>query len=963
MKFLYQMFVFGLLLISSTQVNGQVTYVKPDGVGDGSSWQNAYGDLHLAINNAAPGSQIWIAKGTYHPTHCISCDSIDKSKSFLINKPVQIFGGFTGFESDIKQRNPKQNITILSGDIDRDGSLENNSFTILEIDHSNEGLLLDGLWFVMGNANGGGPLGEPTNSGSAIYINGQFQNQESFSVFSNCVFQDNFAKGFGGAVYLAATFNGHINSDFTNCIFRKNRSENDGGAINANASFEGLVEANFSYCHFLNNGSLEKSGGAVYLSGSEQGAVQSKFDSNVFYKNSAKQYGGAFYAFGKSGSCNPFLQFCTFEANHAEQGGAMYNNGSFSGESSPELQSCWFKSNQAQLDGGAVYCLGSPNGISNGSFKKCFFIQNTCGASGAAVFNNGSMAGACNPVFNSCRFFENSTPNYGGAVYNLGLRGNSSPSFFNSLFYNNSAYSAGAIYNLGADHGNASPLVVHCTFIENKAEVGGALYNNASDSTGLSDTRVYNSLFQKNHAPTGDVFRNIFSHPEIAYSLVDVQGCNQLNDGVNSTISCGDGMIFSVNQQMADPLNERFHLNPGVESIGAGSGDIDSIYLLFSDLVGNQRTSNPAIGCLEYQDSNSIKPIFLDVSDNMSLCQGEDLKLKMNPIDSFGLEIAWYFNEDTVENRGINELMINNADFENTGIYKSLIHFQSDTFYGNPVSVFVSPDLQPEINLTLSDTAICQSDTIYISREVGNLTESLEFFYYLDGHHLSWSQNAKPYLSPSPGRYLFEVFVMGKDSCSEILNKKVYSRFIEVHSDTIPLLNIIGPDTLVCEGEEVNLSLKGEDVLETEILWFVNDELEQQGGKSFTSNNFEGLSTVIAKWKCQECICIPENEFFESRPFLVQTKECLSEIKDIFSNSRFSIYPNPSTGELRIKTGDDLLKTIRVFDASGNKLYEQKVMHQKETFSVRIDNNITGLSLVLLEFESRTEYEWILLSE
>jgi predicted outer membrane repeat protein len=962
MKFLYQMFVFGLMLFIGIQANGQIIYVKPGGTGNGSSWQNAFGDLQLALNSAPAGSQIWVAKGSYYPTRCVVCDSTAKSKSFSINKPLKIFGGFSGVESEIQQRNLSKNTTILSGDIDRDGSLKNNSFTILEIDHSNEGLLLDGLWFVMGNADGGGPLGELSNSGGAIYINGQFQGQESFSRFSNCIFQNNHAKGFGGAIYLAATFKGHIDCDFTQCVFRKNKAENDGGALYANGSFEGLIETEISYCQFLKNESVDKSGGAVFLSGSESGLIKSNFQTNVFYQNSAKQYGGSFYAFGKSGSCNPLLRNCTFEANQAEQGGAMYFNGSFNGESNPDLMSCWFKSNHAEKDGGAIYCLGSPNGLSNGLFNQCYFFKNKCGASGAAIFNNGSLGGVCNPEFNACRFFENSTQNYGGAVYNLGLQGASNPSFFNSLFFKNEAYSAGAIYNLGADHGNASPLIVHCTFIENTANVGGALYNNGSDSTGHSQTRIYNSLFQRNHAPTGDVFRNIFGQPEIAYSFVDVQNCNELNDGISSSILCGEGMIYSANQQMIDPLNENFDLKSGVEAIGSASSMVDSIYMLYSDIGGRKRAANPSIGCLEYQDSFYRIPVYLNISKNKSICEGEQLQLNLTNIDSNLPAVEWYFNGNALQGNNTRELVIFDVNFEYSGVYEGLVQINADTLYANPVSVFVVQEAEPNINLTLSDTAICQSDTIFISREVGGLTEPLEFFYYLDGNRFGEGSSNRAFVNPPPGKSFLEVYAIGDDSCFYNLNERVYSRYIEVHSDTIPLLSILGPDTAVCLGESVNLFLEGDDLLESDILWYVNDIQVQQGGRSFTSRDFEGISTVKTKWKCKDCLCIPGDELFESNQVQVETKECRSKNKNIFSNSRFSIYPNPSTGELKIDTGSNLLKSIRLFDASGNKLYETTGMHQNEIFSVRMDNNITGLCLVLLEFENRTEQEWVLLS-
>src|SRR5690606_578370 len=50
-------------LQSEAQIS--IIYVKVDGIGNGSSWSNAMGDLQEAID--AGVDQVWVAKGEYQP--------------------------------------------------------------------------------------------------------------------------------------------------------------------------------------------------------------------------------------------------------------------------------------------------------------------------------------------------------------------------------------------------------------------------------------------------------------------------------------------------------------------------------------------------------------------------------------------------------------------------------------------------------------------------------------------------------------------------------------------------------------------------------------------------------------------------------------------------------------------------------------------------------------------------------
>ncbi|RMD98731.1 MAG: right-handed parallel beta-helix repeat-containing protein, partial [Bacteroidetes bacterium] len=52
-------------LVSMITVQAQVIYVKPNAQGDGTSWENATGNLQKALQSATEGTQVWVAAGTY----------------------------------------------------------------------------------------------------------------------------------------------------------------------------------------------------------------------------------------------------------------------------------------------------------------------------------------------------------------------------------------------------------------------------------------------------------------------------------------------------------------------------------------------------------------------------------------------------------------------------------------------------------------------------------------------------------------------------------------------------------------------------------------------------------------------------------------------------------------------------------------------------------------------------------
>lgn len=230
-----------------------VVYVTPTGAGlqNGSSWANAYPgtSLQTAIDLAAVCSaQVWVTTGTYKPT-----GSDDRTISFAMKNGVAIYGGFAGTETTLSQRpisRPSRK-SILSGDIDNDNTLANNSYHVIS---NPAGLtataILDGFIITGGNAD---DTNYPNNSGGGL-LNGQ-----SSPSISNCIFQNNYSASFGGAISHNSDYNLTIKLTLTNCLFQNNSSTN-GGAMLAGGN---PVILN---CQFQNN-SATNQGGAIYNGG------------------------------------------------------------------------------------------------------------------------------------------------------------------------------------------------------------------------------------------------------------------------------------------------------------------------------------------------------------------------------------------------------------------------------------------------------------------------------------------------------------------------------------------------------------------------------------------------------------------------------------------------------------------------------------------------------------------------
>ena len=149
------------------------------------------------------GDQVWVADGVYYP----GSPGDERTVTFQLRNGVEIYGGFAGTEGNLEERDWNTNITILSGDLDGNGLMdEGNAYHVVTGSDIDASAVLDGFTITAGNANGdpsygGGYIirGNPTlrqliiannnagNGGAGMYLN------YSSPTLEQVTFTDNYA--------------------------------------------------------------------------------------------------------------------------------------------------------------------------------------------------------------------------------------------------------------------------------------------------------------------------------------------------------------------------------------------------------------------------------------------------------------------------------------------------------------------------------------------------------------------------------------------------------------------------------------------------------------------------------------------------------------------------------------------------------------------------------------------------
>lgn len=377
----------GLSLLGLSGAIADTIYVDPgaSGANSGTSWANAYTSLQAGLADAAPGDEVWVCQGTYHPGA-----PGDIEASFVLPAGVQLFGGFDGTEAAPSERDWQANASILSGDLGEDDSFGNpwwngwnittpNSKRILLVSGALPGTVVDG--FVVSNASG-------TNTqGAGIFVDG------SPIEVRNCTFRRN--SSYQAAGTCLGVYGGF--ATVKNCVFTENWGRFvDGVGIwtggTAGAQVEDCVFFDNHADAYISNGN----GCGIALNGSTASTVvRCEFRSNLAVVWPGVQYpsyGGAIHNF----SAPLTVDRCKFYGNHASNGGGVFS------WKNAAISNCLFANNTADY-GGAIssYAYQSYDLRVTG----CTIVNNTAHEVGGIAFG-GYVS--FNAVVSGCILWGNS---------------------------------------------------------------------------------------------------------------------------------------------------------------------------------------------------------------------------------------------------------------------------------------------------------------------------------------------------------------------------------------------------------------------------------------------------------------------------------------------------------------------------------------------------------------------------
>lgn len=835
----------GLYFLVFSFATAQIHYVSPDGTGDGSSWGNASSDLKQILESAQNGEQVWVAAGSYRTSSCADCGTAEKELAFSLNEGVSLYGGFSGSETSLSQRNPTANMTILEGDLGDQGDDGDNSYTILQIGVVSNAIV-DGITFQNGNANQGvADEAGPLNSGGAIHIMTTGAGNVSSPTISNCIFKNNRADSFGGAIQVYAGFDGHGNVDIINCTFQGNFAPKKGGAIFEYGSFNGTLEGQITNCTFTQNAATE--GGAMYVLGSKGAAVNLDISNCLFEYNWSVSEGGAILNYATEGTNYSTYTNCTFYNNSGERGGAIYNNGSFDGICSPNYINCIFKANTADNGGAGIYNNVFNDGLCESVFSNCTFESNYTEQSGGGLFNNGSDGGRCVPVFERCYFLENIVEMYGGGMYNLGKSGESSPIIVNCLFRRNKGTAAGGIYNFGGSNGQSNPIVQNCTFTLNEANVGPCIYNQGSDPTGTVEPFVSNCIFWDNEAYSGFglVFQNGHANPTIQYSLIPYDDCTLLNTDPTSTLNCGDGLIFNEDPLFTDESNLNFRPLPGSPIVDMGT--TNNMTSMDLDLDGYPRIYNSLLDLGAYEYGQNNMPMIITQSNSETYCPGDSITLEVNASGVGTLTYQWQKDGTNISGANNSLFILAELTAGDIGVYTCQVTGAGNSVMSDQITIAMHEPNATTIDLDPTAMEFCPGENEII------ITAQIENGGYFPS--ISWLYNDQEVSTD------FAPLALSVTDGDEL--KVVYNALQlcfsddDIESETIvfteqsivtPAISIELSGSAFCDDDNIIVNADTENGGDNpSYQWFVNGNLQSEDSAEFTSMDLENNDVISAQ--------------------------------------------------------------------------------------------------------------------
>ncbi|MFN2184105.1 MAG: beta strand repeat-containing protein [Anaerolineae bacterium] len=581
-----------------------VIFVDKDATGaeTGESWEDAFTTLHDALAGAV-GAEIWVAEGVYYPDEGSGQTNGDRTTNFRLKQGIAVYGGFNGTENLREQRDWVNNVTVLSGDLDKNDitdangvvanpgnivgtdnsyhvviaedvmlSAELNGFVITggladsttePVHHKGAGMYIRNAaptlanLIIRGNKADGELLGSPAGVGGGLY------NESGGPEFTNTTLRNNYARIAGGGFYTTDSGGG-----LANLTLQENQAGVSGGGMYVSTSL-GHTLSNLS----VTGNSAGEYGGGLYV----ESGVQSTLSNSTLTANTGMQGGGLYVSssvlrlssvdlianeaselgggmFAQLGQY--WLTTVTFTSNDADTaGGGLYADRNIG-----SLASTMFAGNTSVL-GAGMYVDDQELSYTSLTMTSGVFVNNVATEDGGGLYVVDSPQGTLSS--NSFLYNKATTGNGGGMV----LTNSETYSLSNCDFSGNRATSGGGMYVDSSD-----PTLTQVTFAANHAELasaddsigGGGLY-----LVGSSDATLSRTTFRENEAANGGGMYIDDSNPTL--TNVSFVG-NQAGDGISGS---GGGLWNDEGSPtLVDVLfsgNAATQNGGGMRSGGAGS--------------------------------------------------------------------------------------------------------------------------------------------------------------------------------------------------------------------------------------------------------------------------------------------------------------------------------------------------------------------------------------------------------
>ena len=182
-------------------------------------WADAFADLQQALAVAEAGDEVWVAEGTYLPAEG---GVVDRDASFVLVSGTALYGGFSGSEVTLEERDPEANVTVLSGDLGVPGDSTDNAFHVVVASGVDSATLLDGFTVTGGFGNGG----NPRNRGAGLYAVDASLKVRDCRIVENTVVQTDGNGGGGGAFFGSSGA-----PRFERVVFERNGFNGIGGGL------------------------------------------------------------------------------------------------------------------------------------------------------------------------------------------------------------------------------------------------------------------------------------------------------------------------------------------------------------------------------------------------------------------------------------------------------------------------------------------------------------------------------------------------------------------------------------------------------------------------------------------------------------------------------------------------------------------------------------------------------------